>query len=382
MEDIDSRNGATNVEEKMDELRRYVEENIELLRRQISNSNDAKIAESSDVRPNTENPLVSKLNSEVEFLRDELKRRSDDFQQREASLCKIIEILHSENTSIRHADSGINTAPYSASAGVDPTAWKKPRKTAVPRVPAAPASIESANPFTTLRELNDSAPNDSQIPTNTGQQFNNVTQRKHKRRNNTPDNANTTPSERVVVPLKSKPAAKNIIVLGDSMVKGLQSHKMSGRNRVSCVSIGGMSVEEMLDVGRGLCKREPHLLIVTCGTNSLFPRPKKTLDGPVVVHPMSPTDIVAKMREMKTTLEAEFTSTQVIFSKLITRNDIANAQEKIDEVNDLISQSNLAHIDHENITSDHLNGSKLHLNQSGDRLLATNIINFIKTFYD
>ena len=32
MDDIDSRSGATNVDERMEELRRYVDENIDLLR--------------------------------------------------------------------------------------------------------------------------------------------------------------------------------------------------------------------------------------------------------------------------------------------------------------------------------------------------------------
>ena len=305
-------------------------------------SNNTKIAESSDAQLNTERLLVSNLNSEVKFLRDELKRRSDDFQQRKASFGKIIEILHSENT--LHAVGSINTEPSIASPGEERTAWEKPKKTALPRAPPAPANIETTNPFTALREQNNSPPNGSQIMTNDNRQFNNVTQRKKNKRKNTPDNVISAHTEHTEAPLKPRPAAKNIIVLGDSMVKGLQSHKMSGRNRVSCVSVGGMSVVEMLDVSRGLCKREPHLLIVTCGTNSLFPRTKKTLDGHIDNQSMSPADIVAKMREMKSTLETEFPSTQVIFSKLITRNDIANAQEKIDEVNDLISQSNLAHI--------------------------------------
>ena len=176
MDDIDSRSGATDVEERMEELRRYVDENIDLLRRQISIN--PKIAESSDIQPNTENLLVSNLNSEVKFLRDELKRRSDDFQQREASLCKIIEILHSDNTSKRHAHGSTDIAPPNASPGVEQPAWEKPKKAALPRAPPTPSNIESANPFSALREQDNQPPNDNQIPTDDNQRFNNVTERR------------------------------------------------------------------------------------------------------------------------------------------------------------------------------------------------------------
>ena len=94
---------------------------------------------------------------------------------------------------------------------------------------------------------------------------------------------------------------------------------------------------------------------------------------------MTPAEVVAKLQEVANTIQSEFPFTKVIISSLITRNDIAGASEKVDEVNSLISQSSMVYIDHPNITTEHLNGSKLHLNHSGDLQLSRNFITYCNT---
>ena len=167
---------------------------------------------------------------------------------------------------------------------------------------------------------------------------------------------------------------KEVVVLGDSLVKNLKGHLMSRRKfRVTNVPISGMKLDEVTDLARGLCCRKPQALFLACGTNSLLP--KDSSDA------MSPADVAAKLREIRDTIQGEFPTTRVIISTLIVRNDCDGAMEKISEVNTLIHQSGMEFIDHPNITVEHLNGSKLHLNRSGDIQLSKNFVDYCITLW-
>ena len=165
-----------------------------------------------------------------------------------------------------------------------------------------------------------------------------------------------------------------MVVLGDSLLKNLKGHLMSRRKfRVTNVSISGMKLDELTNMARGLCVRKPQVLFLACGTNSLFP--KDSNDA------MSPADVVAKLREIRDTIQGEFPTTKVIISSLIVRNDRDGANDKISEVNSLLYESGMEFIDHPNITLEHLNGSKLHLNRSGDIQLSKNFVEFCITLW-
>ena len=183
---------------------------------------------------------------------------------------------------------------------------------------------------------------------------------------------------------KPKQSRKDIIVMGDSMIKGLKGHLMSRRNKVTCYSISKLNMDELVNVARGLCVRKPHVLLVTCGTNSLFPQcfSPSGNGGTPTSDALEPEDVCRRMREFVQTIETEFPGTKVVFSEIIMRTDVEGAAEKINKVNGLIAASNIAHVSHQNIMPEHLNGSNLHLNNKGDRLLATNIIGFLRDFLD
>ena len=104
---------------------------------------------------------------------------------------------------------------------------------------------------------------------------------------------------------------------------------MSQKNfRVTNVPISGMKMDEVTEMGRGLCARKPDVIFVTCGTNSMFP--KKPPGATVASAPMSPTEVCAKLRELVIAIEREFPRTKVIISKLTDRIDIPGASEKED----------------------------------------------------
>ena len=165
------------------------------------------------------------------------------------------------------------------------------------------------------------------------------------------------------------------------MAGGLKGHLMSRKNKVMCHSIGAMNMDELVDVSRGLCRREPDVLIVVCGTNSLYPKLRYAQDGtPIPVKPLTTTEVCDRMRKVITTLEAEFKHTKVVFSNILARDDHANCHQKINEVNDLMSDANIPHVEHNNITIEHLNSGRIHLNRDGTHLLAYNFINFIREY--
>ena len=69
--------------------------------------------------------------------------------------------------------------------------------------------------------------------------------------------------------IKSKPRPKQIIVAGDSIVKGLRGWMMSRDNRVKIHSFSGANSDEMQHFLKPLLDREPSHVILHCGTNDL-----------------------------------------------------------------------------------------------------------------
>ena len=326
----------------------------------------------SDKRRCAETDALTRKDEEIRFLREELK-----------SMQKIVEML-SEDRRTPYSSERNASAPARAKE----PAWKKPRKTAHAPTARSQPSFASDNPFKALEQEHNSDADEQSA--DDASRYKNVTNRRKKKKaenaRNVPNNepiaessvTNNTAAEasesdetsRTTPASEPRSKRRDVIVLGDSMVKNLKGHLMSRKDcRVTCVSISGMNLDEATEVTRGLCARKPDVILVTCGTNSLFPK-MSSETAP------DPAEVCAKMRDLVATIERDFPNTEVILPKLIVRTDIEGAGSKIDEVNKLISDSNLPHVDHSNITGAHLNGSKLHLNHSGDILLAKNFVIF------
>ena len=356
----------------INDLKRYIDVNIDILRNELNGADSCETSKLSSDRV-----LITRLTDEVDFLRDELKTRREEFRQREATLLKIIDVLRADNSQDRAA---LTRSAEKVAGG----SWEKPRRTAPPRIDESAAAIETANRFNSLTPDVESVEQSEHLSPTRPAAKNVTERRKNKKPAKKPsDNTGANNEQReqpVPAPKTAKPPRKEIIILGDSMVKGLKGHLMSKRNVISCHSISGLNLDELMVVGRGLCARKPHVLLVTCGTNSVFPKRKP--GATTEPTPMSPDEACKKMREFVTLIASEFPATKVVFSNLIERTDIDGASATIKQVNTLIAQSNIAHVDQSSITSAHLNGSKLHLNQSGDKKLAVNFIEFLRAFLD
>ena len=156
---------------------------------------------------------------------------------------------------------------------------------------------------------------------------------------------------------------ENVILLGDSMVKDIQGHKLSRRKKVKTISISGATSEDFKDHIRPLAKKKPSEIIIHCGTNDLFDKN---------------IDTVNNIKNIAAIIKQESPNTNVSISSITYRADNESLNTKIDIVNtgllNLCKLNRLKFIDNSNISLSELNGSLLHLNKSGTIMLARNFI--------
>ena len=153
--------------------------------------------------------------------------------------------------------------------------------------------------------------------------------------------------------IKSKPRPKQVIVAGDSIVKGLRGWMMSRDNRVKIHSFNGANADEMQHFLKSLLDREPSHVILHCGTNDLS-------QG-------SPCREVAQRIVDLSKIVANKGIT-CSFSLLTKRTDSLNPL--VQQVNNLIekgieSVTSIDFINNDTISDYHLISSRLHLNRKG-----------------
>ena len=155
-------------------------------------------------------------------------------------------------------------------------------------------------------------------------------------------------------------------ILGDSMVKNIPPWKLRkrcGRNENFYVkSFSGSTIEDMTDYCKPSLKRKPTQIIVHVGTNDLSNKAKSELE--------IATEILSLAKSMRNK------ETDVIKSGLVPRLDEYDVKrERVDHIlEDLCKEQGFGYIDNSNIDlTRHLNASELHLNKSGDCILADNL---------
>ena len=171
---------------------------------------------------------------------------------------------------------------------------------------------------------------------------------------------------------ESKRNKKNILIIGDSMVKHLDGRKLKGSlgngQNVYVKSFSGANTEDMADYSKPPMKRNPDVVILHVGTNSLGTnKPAEDIANEI-------NDLAVDLRNGEN---------EVVVSAIIPRGDDLALNEKGKVVNQelkaLCETNDLDFIDHQNIDeTKHLNGSALHLNRMGTVLLANNFTKYLK----
>ena len=167
---------------------------------------------------------------------------------------------------------------------------------------------------------------------------------------------------------QSKKTKRQITILGTSIVKNIQAHKMKpcmkANERIYIKSFSGATVRDLVDYSVPSRRYSPDLYILHRGGNDL----------PTI---KSAEEIADELINLATDLKTN--ENDVIVSSITKRNDRYN--EKGMDVNHFLqlkcNELSLGYIDNSNIGINHLNNSGLHLNYFGTKALANNFLKAI-----
>ncbi|CAB3976566.1 Furin [Paramuricea clavata] len=162
---------------------------------------------------------------------------------------------------------------------------------------------------------------------------------------------------------KTKTTRRPIAILGDSMIKGINSRKLQHglKQKVIVKTFPGAHVEDMTHYVKPTLASNPAEVIVHIGTNDLKYKSPSTLLKTVD----NLGEMITESKDVKLTL-----------SEIITRCDDETLADKVNIYNELLAnlctERNWGLIKNSNIKKDHLNNYGLHLNPRGSTVLAKN----------
>ena len=180
--------------------------------------------------------------------------------------------------------------------------------------------------------------------------------------------AQDSQSEKQHVPSHSR---KKVLILGDSITKGLVGRRMSRRHLVINRSISGTTINQWIRLAPIFVEEErPDIVILHCGTNNVTRN--YTHEG------------VSLIDKLLTGIKSINPDVSIFVSSLtfqVSKNRNAWINEFNHRVMDLCKTRNCMYISNDNTTTNYLSclsGDGLHLNRAGITLLAKNFISVIK----
>ena len=153
----------------------------------------------------------------------------------------------------------------------------------------------------------------------------------------------------------------SVTTLGDSMVKMLQSTKLTRSigQRVQVKTFPGATIVDMEHYVPPTLRKKPKLVVLHVGINDIQHK--------------EPKELADDMKLLYQGIVTKNPSTEITMSEFVRRQDAA-MNIKIQETNSLLSdlckEYNWYFVGHANIYTKHLNGSGLHLNRQGTAILA------------
>ena len=177
-----------------------------------------------------------------------------------------------------------------------------------------------------------------------------------------------------ILPTKSRaPNRRSVAILGDSMIKDIKHWdlvKSCPNNKIFLKSFPGADISDMSHYVNPTIKRDPDIVVLHCGTNSL--RDEESAEK--IASDIA--DLAAKMKSDEN---------EVVVSSIICRGD--NLNEKAEKVNStllsLCQGLHLGYLDNSNINQEHLTYKGrfpgLHLNADGTNILFSNLVNSINS---
>ena len=152
---------------------------------------------------------------------------------------------------------------------------------------------------------------------------------------------------------------KEIIIVGDSMIKHVNGREVSRDNSVKIRCHPGATTDDIIDYVRPTVRKKPDMIIIHTGTNDI----------------QNKVNTLQKVRKVITTIKEIDVNKeiQIAFSSVIHRDD-QDLEEEIKEFNrkleNLCKGKGIKFIHNFNIDGSCLNRSKSHLHKKGIALLV------------
>ena len=164
-----------------------------------------------------------------------------------------------------------------------------------------------------------------------------------------------------------QPRKKNVVVLGDSIVKGIHGWRLSRTRNAPLVTVKSFpasTTEDMESYCIPTIRAEPDELILHVGTNDLQMNTSR--------------QVIDNIVNLADNISQNCTS-EVTISSLLKRLDKPNLDSKVTEINNglrkFATNRGWKFISHNNINrKNHFNSSGLHLSHEGNSLFASNLI--------
>ena len=164
----------------------------------------------------------------------------------------------------------------------------------------------------------------------------------------------------------NKTPKKDIVIIGDSMIKYINGLEMSRSSSVIIRSNPGAPTEDLIDYVRPTARKKTKMIVIHSGTNDITNKVNTLQKIRKVIHAIKENDVNNE--------------TGIVLSSVIHRDD-QDAEDEINELNkkleNLCKGKDMRFIDNSNIKSSSLNRSKLHLNNSGTALLTKNFAKIV-----
>ena len=154
------------------------------------------------------------------------------------------------------------------------------------------------------------------------------------------------------------------VVIGDSMVAGIDEHKMTSKRLIKVRSFPRATSSDMYHYFVPILESKPDHVMLHVGTND--------------VDHYKGTEIVDKLLELKAFIAEQLPTTHVVISHPITRADLKHLAMKVGDIQSHLRKLQIDMIENGNINSNHLNGRGLHLNSEGILQFAKNLIERIR----
>ena len=157
---------------------------------------------------------------------------------------------------------------------------------------------------------------------------------------------------------------KTVLIVGDSMLNGIEESKLSKTRHIRVQSIPGGKIDDIKENLNDLLHEELQKVIIHVGTNNAMTD--------------TPKEIFEKLISLKHQIESILPKCEVTISNLIMRTDEPKASKINEEVNSFIKSASINFVENSNIKGKQLGKRGLHLNIQGNKMFARNLLNAIR----